>query len=175
LLKENYFVEFTKGPSPGLKSPEFPIIAGFGGVVRVSNAVEKPRSGARVIFDVTADAKPGDVNKGLERAARLLNLNGAAGLTAADIRIVVVLHGAATRSALNDDFYRLRFGVESNPNTQLINELKKTGVEVFVCGQALNYKGFPESAVSQDVPIADSALSVIVNRQMDGYACIPVP
>lgn len=175
LLRENYFVEFTKGPSPGLKTPEFPIIAGFGGVVRVSNAVEKPRSGARVIFDVTADASPGDVNKGLERAARLLNLNGAAGLTAADIRIVLVLHGAATRSALNDDFYRLRFGVESNPNAPLISELKKAGVEVFVCGQALNYKGFPESAVSQDVPIADSALSVIVNRHMDGYACIPVP
>ena len=66
LLKENYFVEFTISTSPGLKPLEFPIIARFGGVVSVPNAAERPRPGAKVLFDVTADAKPGDVNKGLE-------------------------------------------------------------------------------------------------------------
>lgn len=175
VLKENYLVEFTKGPSPGLKPLEFPIIAGFGGVVRVSNAVEKPRPGAKIVFDVTADAKPSDVNKGLDRAARLLNLYGAAGLKASDIQIVVVLHGEATKSALNDDFYQPRFGVERNPNLPLIRELQKAGVEVFVCGQGLNYKGFPESVVAKEVPIADAALTVTVNRQQDGYGYIPVP
>ena len=43
-------------------------------------AAEQPRKGAKAAFDVTADAKPGEVNKGLEQVARLLNLYGAAGL-----------------------------------------------------------------------------------------------
>lgn len=175
LLRENYLVEFTKGPSPGLKPLEFPIIAGFGGVVRVLNAAEKPRPGAKIVFDVTADAKPSDVNKGLDRAARLLNLYGAAGLKASDIKLVVVLHGEATKSALSDEFYQPRFGVERNPNLPLICDLQKAGVEIFVCGQALNAKGFPESAVVKEVSIADAALTVTANRQQDGYAYLPVP
>lgn len=175
LLNENYFVEFTKGPPPGLKSVEFPVIAGMGGVVRIENAVEKPQPGAKVVLDVTADAKPGDVNKGLERAARLLNLYGVESLSAADVRIVVVLHGGATKSALSDEFYGPRFGVDKNPNLPLIGQLRQAGVEVFVCGQALNYKGFPESTVVPDVSVAAAALTVIVNRQLNGYACVPVP
>ena len=139
------------------------------------NAAEKPRAGAKIVFDVTADTKPSDVNKGLDRAARLLNLYGAAGLKASDVRIVVVLHGEATKSVLQDDFYRPRFGVERNPNLPLIRELQKAGVELFVCGQALNYKGFPESAVAKDIPIADAALTVTVNRQQDGFGYLPVP
>ena len=139
------------------------------------NAVEKLRSGAKVVFDATAEANPSNVNKGLERAARLLNLCGSAGLKAADVKIVVVVHGDATKSVLNDDFYRARFQVEKNPNRALLRELKNAGVNVFVCGQALNYKGFPTSAVLEDVSVADAALSVIINSQMDGYAYVPVP
>ena len=89
--------------------------------------------------------------------------------------MVVVLHGEATKSVLSDEFYQPRFGVERNPNLPLIRELQKVGVELFVCGQALNYKGFPESAVAKDFPIADAALTVTVNRQMDGYGYLPIP
>lgn len=175
VLTENYLVEFTKSTSPGLKPLVFPVIEGFGGVVVIPNAAEKPRPGVKIVFDVTSDAKPSDVNKGLDRAARMLNLYGAAGLKASDIQIVVVLHGEATKSALNDEFYQPRFGVERNPNLPLIRELQKAGVELFVCGQALNYKGFPESAVVKDLPIADAALTVTVNRQQDGYGYLPIP
>ena len=91
------------------------------------------------------------------------------------MKIVVVIHGDATKSVLNDDFYKARFQVEGNPNRALIRELKNAGVNVFVCGQALNYKGFPASAVLEDVGIADAALSVIINAQTDGFAYVPVP
>lgn len=175
VLKENYLVEFTKGGTPGLKPLVFPIIEGFGGVAPLREATEQPRAGGRVILDVTADAPVDGINKGLERAARLLNLYGAAGLQATDVKIAVVLHGEATKSILNDDFYKPRFGVEANPNLPLIRELKKAGVAVFVCGQALNYKGFPESAVSQDAAVAVAALTVVMNKQADGHAYVPVP
>jgi intracellular sulfur oxidation DsrE/DsrF family protein len=152
----------------------FPIIAKFGGVLPRPTAVEQPRTGAKVVFDVTAEAKPGDVNKGLDRVARLLNLYGAAGLKAGDVKITIVLHGEATKSALNDSAYKTRFGTEQNPNLPLIRELQEAGVEVLVCGQALNYKGFPDVEVADGVPIAAAALTVVINRQSDGYSYLPV-
>ena len=116
-----------------------------------------------------------DVNKGFDRAARLLNLYGAAGLAAADVRIVIVLHGEATRSALNHAAYKSRYGVEQNPNLSLIQQLQQAGVEVLVCGQALNYKGINDTEVADGIPIAASALSAVINRQAEGYSYVPVP
>jgi intracellular sulfur oxidation DsrE/DsrF family protein len=46
---------------------------------------------------------------------------------------------------------------------------------VFVCGQALHYKKFPETEVADDITIAQAALTVVINRQTDGYAYVPVP
>lgn len=176
LLQENYLVVFRKPTTPApLAKLIFPIIAKHGGVVAKPMAVEQPRAGAKVVFDVTADAKPADVNKGLERAARLLNLYGAAGLTSKDVTITIVLHGDATKSVLNDAAYKTRFDIDQNPNLPLIRELKQAGVEVLVCGQALNYKAIPESEVAIEVPIAVAALTVVINRQADGYSYVPVP
>ena len=171
LLKENYFVVFEKVAAPTLV---FPIVAGKGGVVARPAAVEQPRAGAKVVFDTTADAKPGEFNKGLDRVARLLNLYGAAGRQASDIKITIVLHGEATKSVLRDDAYHKRFGPETNPNLPLIHELQKHGVEVLVCGQALNYKAFPDDEVADGISIAAAALTVVINKQMDGYSYIPV-
>jgi intracellular sulfur oxidation DsrE/DsrF family protein len=153
----------------------FPIIPNVGGVVPLPKAAEQPRKGAKVVFDITANAKAAEVNKGLERVARLLNLYGAAGLKASDVKVVLVLHGEATRSVLADDAYKARFGADRNPNLPVLRDLQKAGVVVFVCGQALAYKGFKESEVARDIPVALAALTVIVNRQADGYAYIPVP
>ncbi len=153
----------------------FPVIADYGGVVPLPKAAEQPRKGAKVVFDITADAKPADVNKGLERVARLLNFYGAAGLKASDVKIALVLHGEATKSALTDTAFKDRFGTEKNANMPLIRSLRKAGVEVFVCGQALHYKQFPETDVAADVTIAQAALTVVINRQTDGYAYVPVP
>ena len=172
LLKENYLVAFEKVTVPHLL---FPIIPNNGGVVSRPKAAEQPQVGAKVVFDVTADAKQDVINKGLDRAARLLNLYGAAGLKSSDLKIALVLHGEATKAALNDQEYKERFGIEQNPNLPLIRELKKVGVDVFVCGQALNYKGFPDSAVAEGIEIAVAALTVVINKQQDGYSYILVP
>lgn len=178
LLKENYFVVFEKVPNAALRSAaklEFPIIPGHGGVLPRPKAVEPPRAGAKVVFDATSDTMPTDVNKGLDRVARLLNLYGTSGLKAQDVKITIVLHGEATKSVLNDVAYKQRFHVEQNPNLPLIRELQKAGVEVLVCGQALNYKRFQDADVSEGVPIASAALTVVVNKQADGYSYVPVP
>jgi intracellular sulfur oxidation DsrE/DsrF family protein len=151
----------------------YPIIPGHGGIVPLPHAAEQPRKGAKAVFDVTADAKPDEVNRGLEQVARLLNLYGAAGLKAEDVKIAAVLHGEADKAVLSDAAYLTRYKVAANPNLPLIRDLKKAGVEVFVCGQSLHELGFKAEEVAEEVPVADSAMLVLVNKQADGYAYVP--
>jgi intracellular sulfur oxidation DsrE/DsrF family protein len=160
-------------PSPGKTGLIYPLIRGHGGVVPLPRAAEQPRKGAKAVFDITAEAKPGEVNKGLEEVARLLNLYGAAGLKARDVQITAVLHGQADPAVLSDAAYAARFSVAANPDLPVIRDLKRAGVEVFVCGQSLHELGFKTEEVAKEVPVADSALLVLVNKQTDGYAYIP--
>jgi intracellular sulfur oxidation DsrE/DsrF family protein/SAM-dependent methyltransferase len=170
LLKENYFVVFEK-PTTKLVTPT---VTGFGAILPRPGAIEQPRSGAKVVFDTTADAKPDAINKGLDRVARLLNLYGSNGMPASDVKIAIVFHGEATKSILSDAAYEERFGQPANPNLPLIRKLQEAGVEVMVCGQALNYKGFPDAEVADGIPVAASALTVLMNKQADGHAYIPM-
>jgi intracellular sulfur oxidation DsrE/DsrF family protein len=151
----------------------YPLVSGHGGVVPLPRAAEQPRKGAKAVFDITADAKPGEVNRGLQQIARLLNLYGAAGLKAGDVQIAAVCHGPADKAVLTDAAYLARFGVAANPNLPLIRDLRKAGVKFFVCGQSLHDLGFKAEEVAEEVPIADAAMLVLVNKQADGYAYIP--
>jgi intracellular sulfur oxidation DsrE/DsrF family protein len=160
-------------PPSGNTGWTYPVVPGHGGVVLLPRAAEQPRKGARAVFDITAGATPGAVNKGLEQVARLLNLYGAAGLTARDVQIAAVLHGEADQAVLSDAAYVARLNVAANPNLPLIRDLKKAGVEVFVCGQSLHELGFKAEEVADEVPVADSVMLVLVNKQADGYAYIP--
>ena len=151
----------------------YPRIAGYGDVVILPEAAHQPRKGAKAVFDLKADAKPGEVNKGLERVARLLNLYAGTGHSTHDIKITLVLHGDATKSVLLDKAYASRFDAKENPNLPLIRELKKAGVELFVCGQALATKNYPAGDVTPEATVAVSAMNVLIDKQADGYALIP--
>jgi len=160
-------------PSPDKNGLSYPLVPKHGGVVPLPRAAEQPRKGAKAVFDITADAKPGEVNQGLEQVARLLNLYGAAGLKAGDVKIAAICHGDADKDVLSDEAYAARFKVAANPNLPLIRDLKKAGVEVFVCGQSLHDLGFKAEEVAKEVPVADSAMLVLLNKQTDGYAYVP--
>jgi intracellular sulfur oxidation DsrE/DsrF family protein len=81
--------------------------------------------------------------------------------------------GAADQAVLSDAAYFARFKFTANPNLPLIRDLKKAGAEVFVCGQSLHDLGFQAEEVAEEVPVADAAMLVLVNKQADGYAYIP--
>lgn len=152
----------------------FPQITRFGGIVRAPKAAEPPRQGAKIVFDIVADSKPDELNKGLESVARYLNLNAEAGLKPTDIKLALVLHGSATKAALGDEAYAKHTTATKNPNLELIRELKSCGVEVFVCGQSLARNKFASSDVASDVSVAVSAMTVNTNKQLDGYAYLSV-
>jgi intracellular sulfur oxidation DsrE/DsrF family protein len=149
-----------------------PLIEGYGGIALQPEAAEPPRRGAKIAFDITAESKPDEVNRGIESVARYLNLNAQAGYLPGDVKLTLVLHGAATKCALKDKAYARATQASSNPNLPLLRELRKHGVEVFVCGQSLARNKFAKAEVADELVIAVSAMTVNVNKQLDGYACL---
>lgn len=152
----------------------FPQIARFGGIARTPDAAEPPRRGAKIVFDIVADSKPDELNKGLESVARYLNLNSEAGHKPADVKLALVLHGGATKAALVDAAYAKHTSAAKNPNLELIRELKACGIEVFVCGQSLARNKFASADVGGDLTVAVSAMTVNANKQLDGYAYVSI-
>lgn len=152
----------------------FPQVKQYGGIVRIPAAAEAARRGTKIVFDITADSKPEELNKGLESVARYLNLNADAGFKPADVKLALVLHGAATKVALNDSAYARHVAAKKNANLDLIHELKAHGVEVFVCGQSLARSKFSPADVASEVSVAVSAMTVNANKQQDGYAYLSI-
>jgi ubiquinone/menaquinone biosynthesis C-methylase UbiE/intracellular sulfur oxidation DsrE/DsrF family protein len=178
LLKENYFIVFTKPakvdapPAKGPK-PVAPVIPGYGAVVPYPDAAEQPTKGTKVVFDVTGVGKDAEQPlPGLVRVATLLNLAGAGGLKPSDLEIVVVLHGDATSAALDDAAYKELIG-RPHPHADLMKKLKGAGVKFLVCGQALARKGYDPKRVRGEVPVAAAAVTAVVNLQTRGFAYVP--
>jgi intracellular sulfur oxidation DsrE/DsrF family protein len=152
-----------------------PVIQGYGKVHPMPEAAVQPNPDReyKILFDVTkASGTPGQVNPGLEHVARLINLFALAKVPPGKLKIVAVLHGPATAVALDDRHHREKYQID-NPNGKLIDALKRTGVVVYVCGQALAHKGFEPAWVNRDVIVALAALTVLSVYQLDGYALIP--
>lgn len=152
----------------------YPRIAQHGRVVRLPAAADQPRAGAKICVDVTAGGPPESINPAIEKVARYVNIYAGAGRNPAHADITVILHGEATLCALRPDDYAGQFQTDGNPNLALISELREAGVEFRVCGQSLAGKGFTADNVCDDVDVAVSALTVLVNRQADGYAYVPL-
>ena len=164
----------TDPNTPRLSRPlEFPLIEGYGSVVALPEASERPRIGGRIVFDTTSAAPAGKVNRGLESAARLVNLYAQEGLAAGRPQIAVILHYNATPAALVDVAHE-RAGGGSNPNRELVEKLQAAGVEVWVCGQSIIRGGHTPTDVLPSIRVAHSAMVFNINRQQDGWASLGV-
>ena len=153
---------------------KFPLIAKYGGVVFMTQAAEPPRAGVKIIFDITAESKAEDVNRGIENVARYLNLNALAGNSPNDVKLALVLHGDATRCALSDEAYSRQTNVMKNPNLPLLRELKTHSVEIYVCGQSMARNQLALSDAAAEVTVAASAMTVNANKQQDGFSYLAV-
>jgi len=153
-----------------------PAIAGYGRVHPLPQAAYKPDPGQtyRVVFSLIAAAKtPDAINPGLDRVARTVNLYVASGVPLSHLKFVVVVTGPATSLALNDAQYKAANGV-ANPNLPLIASLRKAGVDVAVCGQAVAEHGFQYEWVDPSVTLALSAVTTITTLEHQGYTLLPL-
>lgn len=154
-----------------------PVINPYGKIYANSKASFQPNKAIkthRVIFNITKGAKsPKEVNPGLERVARTINLYASTGINPSSLKFVAVISGDATSSALNNDEYKSKYGVD-NPNIDLIKQLKKLGVDVSMCFQAWNEHNFNQEWLDKNVNFSLSALTTMIYLQQKGYVLVPL-
>lgn len=133
-----------------------------------------PAATYKVVFSLTKGSDKADqINPALERVARGVNLYASAGVPLDHLKFVAVAYGPATPVVLDDEHYKAQFGV-ANPNLAVITQLRKAGVDVAVCGQAMAEHHYPDEWASKDVTISLSALTTITELQQQGYALMPL-
>lgn len=153
-----------------------PTIAGAGKIHPMPNAAYQPDRQAtyKAVFSLSkAGAKPDQVSSSLEHVARAVNLYVHAGVPLSHLKFVAIAAGAATPIMLNDAQYRKKYGV-ANPNLPVIAQLRKAGVDVAVCAQAVAEHNFQYNWIDSHVTVALSGVTTLINLQQQGYALMPL-
>ncbi len=151
---------------------QYPVIHAYGPVHVWPDVVNKPNPAKsyKAIFDLTEKGSDiSKINEGLVHIARAVNTFVAAGVPLANLKFAIIIHGKATPIALDNKTFLEKFK-HDNPNMQIIEDLKKSGVEVLVCGNALADMHFKPEEVNKDIKVALSTLTTLVIKQNDGYA-----
>ena len=148
-------------------SGPLPAVPDFGATHTAPDAAEHPKRSIRyqVVFDITKGnddkTKP---NRSLDKVARFMNLLAEDGVRPKPGDVVAVIHGEATRIVVSDP--------AANPDLELIDRLRKAGVSVRVCSQALAANSIVTDAVDKRVQIDVAALTTLANLQLRGFALI---
>lgn len=152
-----------------------PVIEGYGPTSAIADADVKLPEGFtyKALFDISETHKKHDqYNRKIESVARFLNMHARNGVKLEDMKLAVVLHGAATKDVLTDEAYAKRHG-HINPNTDLIKQLSEKGVKFYLCGQSAAFYDIKKSELSSDVKLALSAMTMAVLLQQEDYQLIP--
>jgi intracellular sulfur oxidation DsrE/DsrF family protein len=154
--------------------PKAPAVSGADGYVEIPNATLAPTKSStyRAIFDATRPAdKPTELLPALNMAGSELNALATANVPLANAKFAVVFHGPAVDGILDEAHYKAKFGT-SNPNLKAIAEMRKQGVELFVCGQYLAAEKIEPKTLVPEVRVAADALLILIHYQNDGYALL---
>lgn len=155
-------------------APQSPVITGASGYAVIPHAAVPPSAAVsyRAIFDANRAAdKPGQLVPALDNCGSELNALAVAGVPIKNAHFVVVFHGPAMSALLTDAAYRARFGT-ANPNLPVLAQLRKNGVELYVCGQNLVADDVDPATLTKDVQVASDALIVLMTYQGRGYSLL---
>jgi intracellular sulfur oxidation DsrE/DsrF family protein len=150
-------------------------IPGYDAARDVPGAKELPDPGVtyKVVFDIAKGAsKPEDVNSGLIGVARYVNTLAKNGVPADHRKIAVVFHQDAAEIVQNNEAFKARNGGHDNPNIALIQSMKKAGVDLRVCGQAVLGKKIDPKTIQPEIELDLWALTTLTNLQLRGYVLV---
>jgi intracellular sulfur oxidation DsrE/DsrF family protein len=148
----------------------------FAGVVKTkAKALEYDKNlQYKIALDVAdAISDSSQVMGTLREVARCYNLNIANGVPKRKLTMAVVIHGGAIQGILNNEAYQEKFGIP-NPNIAVIKEMKKAGIEFYVCAQILAYRQVPEDHIMKEVDLAISAKTALITLDQMGYTYMNV-
>lgn len=123
----------------------------------------------RVVWEITGyGSGPDAVNRNLDRVARFLNLHTKNGVAPEKMHLAVVVHGAALASMTHDEAYQELNGMD-NPTLELVERLDAAGVQLYVCGQSMAFRGWGKDMLASQVKLAPSAMTMMHLLQSQGY------
>ncbi|MBU6248721.1 MAG: DsrE family protein [Xanthomonadaceae bacterium] len=151
----------------------YPRVPGFGSVhPRPDVDMQLDRKADYKVFVDVVSADPGSNQPyhSLQRLARLVNLMGYGKVPPSHVHIVALLDREAGLAALGDDAYR-RYDkkASANPNLPLLRALRKAGVKLMVCSQAMAGMGLKDGDIDPSVTITLSGLTDPVIYGRRGY------
>ena len=163
--------------TPAFAAPEDfaqgPVITGFGAVAKIDSDLKGPPGmDYKVAFDVGA-GQAGERNKGIDGAARLMNMLANSGVPVSKIHPAIVLHNSAIYDVTNDARYGRQYGGAANPNADLVRQLVAKGVPIYICGQSAAWVDVAKSDLLPGVKMALSAMDAHAILQHQGYSLNP--
>lgn len=159
----------------------FPAIQGYGGVIPVPFAAEKPDPSQKYKFVIELGKKVEDKTQladMLDYAARLYNLHRYAGVPKENIEMGVVIYASSTPMVMSDSAYRKRFNKNNNdsarvnPNGPLLEELHRNGIQVIICGQSMMKQDLLPGDIYPGVRLAVSRFTATTDFLVKGYQLI---
>lgn len=158
----------------------FPYIKGSkrSGAIPVDDPEEVPDPNRRykLLFDTDSrnpDSLSGELNRGLDAIARILNLHVASGIPAKNIVPVIIVSGGGIEAVMNNEAYRKRHSMD-NPNIALLEELQKDGAKIIACGQAMARQGATKDELLPGIRRTLSAMTVFSNYELQGFVHYPI-
>ncbi|MCT8987429.1 DsrE family protein [Shewanella phaeophyticola] len=150
------------------------VITEYGKVAAIKSNLAIPAGMKfKVAFDLSAVAKPGELNRHINTLARFINMHVAAGVKLEDISLAMVVHGQAANDMTQEHYYQTLNAEKNNANKDLIAQLVKVGVRFYVCGQTAAYYGMSQKDLLPGVDMALSALTAHAVLAHEGYSVNP--
>ena len=149
----------------------YPAIQGYGGVIEVPFEAIKPDPDESYKFVIEIKYGIEDKTKAstmLDYAARMYNLHIYSGVPKENIDVAIVVFSGATPISLSNEEYQKRFDV-SNPNAELLEEMKRNGIRLIVCGQSMVYQEVKPDMIYPGIEMAVSRFTATSDLMKKGY------
>ena len=169
-----YLIALTVCANVFGQTPVNPVIQNFGTVIDAPLANLKPDPSLN--YNIVVDLMTGEEDKkvvafSVNQLARLMNLHVMGGVAKENMNVIVAVHGGALWTALGNELYREKFGVD-NPHAPLYQELIDQGIKIVVCSQSMIKRKIDKSQLLPGFEVATSALTTLTMYQLKGYALL---
>jgi intracellular sulfur oxidation DsrE/DsrF family protein len=159
-------------PRPGFHPG--PVFTTFGPIATVASDMPIAKDTVlRTGFNVSEKAKPGELSRAIESAARFINMHVDAGVPLANIHVAIVVHGPASTDLLKPEAYAARNDGAANGSADAIAALTARGVEIWQCGQSAAAMSIAKGDLLPNVKMALSAMTAFALLQQRGYTVNP--
>ena len=124
-------------------------------------------------FDVARAAEKGGRSRGIESAARFINMHVANGVAQENIRVAVVVHGPAVFDLLSAEGWAAHEREGENDSAAMVQAMLTEGVRFIVCGQSAAGQGIGVDQLIEGVEMDLSAMTAHARLQQAGYTVNP--